>query len=60
MDDSFELFYQLPCYLFLSIQGQSAFDVADSSLLPLMEELKRKQAALKLVSQNKKGPRKRK
>nr|XP_045593740.1 protein phosphatase 1 regulatory subunit 12B-like isoform X4 [Procambarus clarkii] len=40
--------------------GQSAFDVADSSLLRLMDELKRKQAALKLVNQNKQTPRKRK
>ncbi|XP_050732505.1 protein phosphatase 1 regulatory subunit 12A-like isoform X15 [Eriocheir sinensis] len=40
--------------------GQSAFDVADNSLLRLMDELKKKQAALKLVNQNKQVPRKRK
>lgn len=43
-----------------STQGQSAFDVADNSLLRLMDELKKKQAALKLVNQNKQVPRKRK
>ncbi|XP_042233916.1 protein phosphatase 1 regulatory subunit 12B-like isoform X12 [Homarus americanus] len=37
--------------------GQSAFDVADNNLLRLMDELKRKQAAQKLV---KPAPRKRK
>ncbi|XP_071521421.1 uncharacterized protein Mbs isoform X13 [Panulirus ornatus] len=40
--------------------GQSPFDVADNSLLRLMDELKRKQAAVKLVNQTKQTPRKRK
>ncbi|KAK8735540.1 hypothetical protein OTU49_005432 [Cherax quadricarinatus] len=40
--------------------GQSAFDVADSSLLRLMDELKRKQAAQKLVTPNKPIHKKRK
>ncbi|XP_047477265.1 protein phosphatase 1 regulatory subunit 12A-like isoform X6 [Penaeus chinensis] len=39
--------------------GQSAFDVADNSLLRLMDELKRKQVSMK-VTQNKQTPRKRK
>lgn len=39
--------------------GQSAFDVADNSLLRLMDELKRKQVSMK-VNQNKQTPRKRK
>ncbi|XP_064119765.1 protein phosphatase 1 regulatory subunit 12B-like isoform X3 [Macrobrachium nipponense] len=41
--------------------GQTAYDVADSTLLLLMDELKRKQKALKLVNTNKQQvPRKRK
>ncbi|XP_068239607.1 protein phosphatase 1 regulatory subunit 12A-like isoform X8 [Palaemon carinicauda] len=40
--------------------GQTAYDVADSTLLLLMDELKRKQKALKLVNMNKQPPRKRK
>ncbi|KAK7080192.1 hypothetical protein SK128_003292, partial [Halocaridina rubra] len=40
--------------------GQTAFDVADSSLVRLMDELKRKQTALKLVNQNKRTTGKRK
>lgn len=39
--------------------GQSAFDVADNSLLRLMDELKRKQVSMK-VNQDKQTPRKRK
>ncbi|XP_042865842.1 protein phosphatase 1 regulatory subunit 12B-like isoform X6 [Penaeus japonicus] len=39
--------------------GQSAFDVADNSLLRLMDELKRKQVSMK-VNQSKQTPRKRK